>query len=72
MLLNLERYRDLHRAYAGQLYVSMFLWSLLADVDLWCIHLSSPEQESYSEDETDRSAWTRDFEALTGSEIKSL
>ncbi len=40
--------------------------------DLWFIHLSSPEQESYSEGETDRSARTGGYETLKGSEIKRL
>ena len=41
-------------------------------VDFWRIHLSSPEQESYSEDETDRSARTGDSEILKSSETKGL
>ena len=34
--------------------------------------MSSPEQESYSEGETDRSAWTGGSETLKGSEIERL
>ena len=46
--------------------------TLFAYFDIWCIHLSSPEQESYSEGETDRSARTGDSEILKSSEIKGL
>ena len=46
--------------------------TLFVYFDPWCIHLSSPEQESYSEDETDRSARTGDSEILKSSEIKGL
>ena len=40
--------------------------------DIRCIHLSSPEQESYLEGETDRSALTGGSETLKGSEIEGL
>ena len=47
-----------------------FFIFLFAYVDLWFIHLSSPEQESYSESETDRSARTGDSEIFKDLEIK--